>query len=472
MLNIVGHKNAERVFYYFQEIAKIPHGSGNCEKIAGYIENFAKTHGLEYVRDKKDNLIIRKPATAGYEGKPSVALQGHIDMVLAKDEGIEKDLSKEGLDLYLDGDLIKAKGTTLGADDGTAVSYMLALLEDKDAEHPEIEAIFTTDEETGLFGAKAIDGALIKSRMLINLDSDGEGCFVAGCAGGVRVDTILDLKKKKMPHALGRLTVGGLIGGHSGMEIDKGRTNAIKTLGEIIYGLPNLVISEFVGGTATNAIPAYATALIFTSDEDELKARIAKKTAEIKETEPDVRIEYTPNSAFKEVYGEEDSESIVDMLLKMKNGIIEMSAEVAGLVETSQNIGVIAVNDEGVAIYSSIRSSKEKSKEEIENEAAMLAKKYGGVCNFHESYPGWEYRVDSPLREVTVRTYKELFGKDPEIKIIHAGLECGILSSKLPGLDAISLGPDVYDIHSTAERMSVSSAARVWEHIKKILKEI
>ena len=472
MLNITGYDNAERVFYYFEEIAKIPHGSGNCAKIADYIEEFAKSHGLEYLRDETDSLIVKKPATKGLEKKPPVALQGHIDMVIAKDEGVTKDMEKEGPDLYIDGDLIKARGTTLGADNGTAVAYMLALLESDDVPHPALEAIFTTDEETGLFGAKALDAANIKSRLLINLDSDSEGELVAGCAGGIRVDSILNFKKKKMPHALARLTVSGLIGGHSGMEIDKGRTNAIRALAELLYGLPGLVISDFVGGTATNAIPAYASALIFTSEEEELRERIKKTLAALKTTEPEAKIDYQPNSAFKEVYGEEDSEKILAMLLSMKNGVIEMHSEIDGLVETSQNLGVIKVDDEGIALYGSVRSSKEKSKEEICKETEKLVKKYGGVCNFHENYPGWEYRTSSPLRDVAIRTYKEAFGKETKVKVIHAGLECGIFASKLEGLDAISMGPNAYDIHSTAERLSISSFARVWEHIKKILEEI
>ena len=472
MLNITGYDNAERVFYYFEEIAKIPHGSGNCAKIADFIEDFAKSHSLECIRGKTDSLIIKKPATKGFEGRAAVALQGHIDMVIAKDPGVEKDMAKEGLDLYIDGDFIKARGTTLGADNGTAVAYMLALLESEDIPHPAIEAIFTTDEETGLFGAKALDAKHIESRLLINLDSDSEGVIVAGCAGGIRVDSILNFKKKKMPHALARLTVSGLIGGHSGMEIDKGRTNAIRALAELLYGLPGLVISDFVGGAATNVIPSSATALIFTSDEEMLIKRIEKALAELMPTEPDVKIEYTRNAAFKEVYGEEDSDSLLSMLLGMKNGVIEMHSEIDGLVETSQNLGVIKVDDEGVALYGSVRSSKEKSKEMICEQTEALVKKHGGVCNFHESYPGWEYRSISPLRDVAVRTYNESYGVVPTIKVIHAGLECGILASKLDGLDAISMGPNVYDIHSTAERLSISSFARVWEHIKKILEEI
>lgn len=472
MLNIHGFDSAKRVFYFFEEITKIPHGSGNCGQIADYIENFAKENSLEYIRDKQDNLIIKKPATKGFEHKAPIAIQGHIDMVLAKDEGVNKDMTKEGLDLYIDGDFIKARGTTLGGDDGIAVAYAMALLESKDIPHPPIEVIFTTDEETGLFGAKAIDGSKINSRLLINIDSCKEGTFVVGCAGGIRIDVLLDLKREKIPAQVGKLEVSGLLGGHSGSDIDKGRTNAIRLICELLDGLPNLRISEINGGTATNVIPSSTSALIYTSDEEELRRRIKEIQAKLPSEEKNAKIEFCPNCTSAELYSEQDSENIVSTVLDLKNGIISMHSQIDGLVETSQNAGVISVDGNGAKLFASVRSAYEKRKEEICKEIEETVKNHGGVCNFHEDYPGWEYNPESKLRDVTVRTYRELCGSEPTLKIIHAGLECGILASKFEGLDAISMGPNNYGIHTSAERLSISSTARVWEHLKMILKEI
>ncbi len=474
MLKIPEYKSAEKVFRYFEEISKIPHGSGNTAKIADYLVNFAKERGLHYVRDCADNIIISKPATEGYENRPAIIFQGHTDMVAEKTADSEVDMEKDGLEIYRDGDFIRAKNTTLGGDDGVAVAYALAVLDSSDIPHPHFQAVFTTDEEVGLTGAMTLDPKHLVGTLMINIDSDAEGIFTAGCAGGVRVDVSLGAKRRKIAHACSSITVSGLQGGHSGTEIDKGRLNAIKLLGEMLSDIPNIKIASLSGGNADNAIPRSAECVFYADGftknaAEELFERFRKKyyTAE-----PAISFTYNTQAAFTEAFCDEGTKSIISLINEEPSGVIAMSEDIEGLVETSLNLGIIRTVDEGVSLSFALRSSKGEKKQKLKEKVREIAARYGGVCEERSEYPAWEYRKESHLREVMCEVYERLYGKRAEVITIHAGLECGILSDKIEGLDCVSIGPDNFDIHTTEEHLSISSTARVWEFLKEVLKSV
>ena len=466
--------SAKSVFSYFEEISAIPRVSGNCAPIAEYLVNFAKRFQLEYTRDAKDNVLIKKPASEGYEKRPAVILQGHTDMVKQCAPDCSIDMDREGLILFRNGDTLGALGTTLGADDGIAVAYMLALLSDKSLSHPPIEALFTSDEEIGLLGAAAIDSRLLSGRTMINIDSDAEGVFTVGCAGGMRADITLPLERDIEGGNYFKLTVGGLRGGHSGTEINHGRENAIKILAEALLAIPQLKISEISGGNADNAIPRDASA-IFTSStkrSGELLSLVAKVTDKYKISEPEIHFEITPIAAATLPFTEESSNKIIRLIIEEPTGVIGMSRDIEGLVETSLNLGIIESGAKEIRLTASVRSSKNEKKLELVKKIENIAKKFGASVVTHGEYPAWEYNPDSPLRDVMVAEYEKTYGKLPEIIVIHAGLECGIFAGKLPGLDCISIGPDNFDIHTTEERLSLSSAARVWNVLLEVLKKL
>ena len=465
-------KDAKEVFYYFSEIAKIPHGSGDTAKIADYLVDFATKHSLYVRRDEANNVIIKKSATAAYEGRPPVIIQGHTDMVLAKTAESEKDLKAEGLDLYVDGDFLKARGTTLGGDDGVAVAYALALLASEDIPHPEIEAIFTSDEEIGLLGAVALDPYDIKSRVMINIDSDSEGVFTVGCAGGARIDVSLNTEKKKRPEKTVKLTVSGLTGGHSGVEINKGRHNAIKILAELLgkAGKP-ISVGALFGGNADNAIPRNAECLVSKALSEKIEAEIPGIYEKYREKEPNMVITvYEADDAT--LFTEASSEKIIALINEEPSGVIKMSEDIEGLVETSLNLGILDSSDEYISISFSIRSAKGEEKANLATRVTKIAEKYGAKCDMHGEYPAWEYRSDSHLRDTMCRIYENTHGEKANVVIIHAGLECGIFAGKLEGLDCVSIGPDNYDIHTTDERLSISSTVRVWNFLLEVLKNI
>lgn len=470
MLSIPEYKSAERVFHYFEEISKIPHGSGDTDKIAEYLVNFANERGLFVKRDSANNVIIRKNATRGYVDRPTVIIQGHIDMVLAKTADCTKDLSVEGLEIYRDGDFLKARGTTLGGDDGVAVAYALALLEADDIPHPELEIVMTSDEEIGLLGAAALDTSELHGRVMLNIDSDDEGIFTAGCAGGMRIDAKITARTEKKVTDGIKIAISGFKGGHSGSHIRFPHANAIKVLGELVSELGG-EIGALKGGNADNAIPRNAECVVYGVGADKIKEACETLIEKYREVEPDGRYEIT-EGVEADVYSPEVSKKIADLICEEPNGIVAMSEEIPGQVETSLNMGILECDGTGVTVSFSLRSSKGAKKAELATRVTKIAESKGAECDAHGAYPGWEYRKESPLRDTMCEVYKKMYDKDAKVVTIHAGLECGIFSDKMEGLDCISMGPNARDIHTTEERLSISSTARVWEFLKEVLKSI
>ncbi len=470
MLNLPEVGTARAVFDFFEKISEIPHGSANTDKIADYLVSFARERSLEYYRDEANNVIIKKPASPGYEGRPTVILQGHTDMVEAKSADCNIDMKNEGLQLYCDGDFLRARGTTLGGDDGIAVAYALAILDSDDILHPPIEALFTSDEEIGLLGATALDPDKTSGRIMINIDSDEEGIFTVGCAGGVRIDVMLPTRVAKKASQATRIRVDGLKGGHSGIEIDKGRENAIKVLGEILRGLGGTV-GEIRGGNADNAIPRWAECAVCGVEAEKIDGAIKEAILRYKPTEPDIVITATPVLDAL-VLDEEDSSRLVSLICEEPSGVVKMSEDIIGLPETSINLGIAEFSEALTTLSFSLRSSKGAEKQKLATRVTKIAENFGASCSSHGEYPAWEYRKSSPLRDVMCRVYSELYGKDAKVVTIHAGLECGIFADKLDGLDCVSIGPDNKDIHTTEERLSISSSVRVFEFLKEVLKNI
>ena len=474
MININDHKSIEKVIRFFEEFSAIPHGSGNTKLIADYLADFAKKRGLEHVRDSADNVVIRKKATAGYEHKPAVIFQGHLDMVAEKKPGAAIDMEKEGLTLYRDGDFLRAKDTTLGGDDGVALAYALALLDSDDIPHPDFEAVFTSDEEIGLLGAVAIDPREIHGRLLINIDSDEEGVFTVGCAGGMRSDVVLPLHRTLNEPSAYKLKASGFKGGHSGVEIDKGRVNANKALVEILAALGKISIKDIRGGNADNAIPRECEC-VFTAECDPTD-KVLSLGKEIKARYSDIEpeITFTLEKVESDILGVsyEDSATLVSLLNTLPSGIIAMSSDVEGLVETSLNMGILRADDEKAEVSFSVRSAKGVEKQKLGDRLEEIAKEHGASYSTRGEYPAWEYKKDSHLRDVMKKVYEDMYGESPEIVIIHAGLECGIFSEKVEGIDCVSIGPNNYDIHTTEERLSLTSLERVWEFLLNVLKEI
>ncbi len=474
MLNITDHKSIEKVVRFFEEFSAIPHGSGNTSLIADYLVNFAKERGLDYSRDNADNVIIRKAATKGYEERPAVIFQGHLDMVAEKKPGATIDMEKEGLTLYRDGDFLRAKDTTLGGDDGVALAYALALLDSDDIPHPDFEAVFTSDEEIGLLGAVAIDPNEIKGRLLINIDSDEEGVFTVGCAGGMRSDVVLHVCREAATGDFYRVKASGFKGGHSGVEINKGRINANKALVEILTKLNNISIQDIRGGNADNAIPRECECT-FVSNQDvrELVEKLGTEmAAKYSDIEPDITVTVEKVDCDKAPVSQKDSARLVSLLDKLPSGIIAMSSDIEGLVETSLNMGILKLDDDKAEISFSVRSAKGAEKQKLGDRLEKIAKEHSADYSTRGEYPAWEYRQHSHLRDVMKKVYENMYGVSPEIVIIHAGLECGIFSEKIEGLDCVSIGPNNYDIHTTEERLSLTSLERVWEFLLNVLKEI
>ncbi|MBO5837387.1 MAG: aminoacyl-histidine dipeptidase [Oscillospiraceae bacterium] len=469
----------ESVFSYFEEICAIPHGSGNTKRISDYLVAFAKKHNLKYVQDAANNVILFQEGTEGYEDHAPVILQGHMDMVCEKDENCPLNMETDGLDITHDGEYVFAKGTTLGGDDGIAVAYILALLADKTIPHPPVEAIITVDEEIGMLGADVIDLSMLKGRTLINVDSEEEGVFTVSCAGGATATITLPAPRHAVYGPCIRLVVDGLQGGHSGVEIHKNRANANKVMGELlsrVQAIMPVCLTSFSGGAKDNAIPRSCQAtMVMLGMQPERINDIAQQLQE------EIRTQYDEPEAV--VYGEnvealggnalsaELSATVTAILCAAPNGVQKMSSDVEGLVQTSLNLGIAKLEEDMVFTFS-VRSSVDAEKEELLEKLRQLAAFHGANYSQMGDYPAWEYRADSPLRDTMVRIYQDMFGKDPVVNAIHAGLECGLLGKKLPGLDCVSIGPDMCDIHTSRERLNIASTQRTWEFLKEILKAL
>ncbi len=459
----------ERVFYYFEQLCAIPHGSGDMERISQFCLDFAKDKGLWCRRDKLNNVIIKKPAYKGYEDRPAVILQGHLDMVCEKEPDCSIDFATDGLDIATNGDYIWANGTTLGGDDGIAVAMVMAILEDNSLPHPAIEAIFTTDEETGMYGAEALNVDDITARTLINIDSENEGVLTVSCAGGARAEVSFPLIYEGCAKCQ-KITVRGLIGGHSGVEIDKGRHNSNILMGRFLKKLGGVRIADIKGGLKDNAIPVLTECTLFYNGD--IEAAIAEFTAECY-TEHDPGLEIICEEANDyPVMDIASSQKVADFLATVPNGIIKMSENIKGLVETSLNLGILYVEGDQLKASFAVRSSVNTAKQQLLETLSDIAKSFGGQYSSHGHYPAWEYREISPLRDVMVATYSRLYGKEPIVEAIHAGLECGLFCEKLDGLDAVSFGPDMQDIHTPREKLSVASCMRTFEYLCQVLKAL
>ena len=481
-MSVLKDLQPERVFYYFEEITKIPHGSGNTKQISDYLVGFARAHGLKYIQDESNNVIIFKDASKGYEKAPCVILQGHMDMVCEKTPESSHDFTKDPLELVVEGDYVSAKDTTLGGDDGIAVAYALALLEDDSLCHPALEVLITVDEEIGLLGAAALDTTPLKGRYLINLDSEEEGYLWVGCAGGLTAQTNIPVKYQEADGMKYEITVSGLLGGHSGSEIDKNRANATLLLGRFLFEAREkgpYVLAEIEGGQKDNAIPRTARALILT--DEETGAEIQKFAGEFTRN---LQKEYTGSDDGITVTAEARGtgkepvlhpvslEKVLFFLIHYPNGIQKMCGYMEGLVETSCNLGITRLTPEGLACSASVRSSVATEKKALADKIAYLTEFLGGEYKAEGDYPSWEYKQDSRLRPYMVDVYEKLFHVKPQVRVIHAGLECGLFYEKIPGLDCVSLGPDMKDIHTTEEQLSISSVQKVWEYLLEVLKNM
>ena len=479
-MGVLGEWEPKPVFRFFEEICSIPHGSGNVERLSDYLVSFAKERGLSCRQDGMKNVIISKEASPGYEKKEGIILQGHMDMVAVKRPGSDIDMRTQSLNLAVEGDYICAEDTSLGGDDGIAIAYALAILDDDCLPHPHLDVVITVDEETGMYGAKALDLSGVTGTRLLNLDSEEEGCFLAGCAGGASVRHLLPVAWREKAGTLFTCKICGLSGGHSGGEIHKERGNANSLMGRLLQdlsGTEDIGIVGLSGGLADNAIPREAVLQFIAScREEEVRQRVnvLEKTlqAEFSTKDPGVKIEITEErKAVKRCLDRASGDKVRTLLLLMPNGVQAMSADMPGLVQTSLNNGIMELTEENFVLTTSVRSSIASEKDTLITRISALTELLGGWTEINGDYPGWTYRKDSPFRDLCVKVYEEMYGKKPEIMAIHAGVECGILLEKRPDLDCISMGPDMRDIHTTEEKLSISSARRVYEYVCRVLAE-
>lgn len=466
-------------FRYFQEISAIPRGSGNNQGISDYLVNFAKERGLWYVQDEALNVIIRRKAAPGLENAPGIILQGHMDMVCEKESDCPHDFINEGLELAVEGDYLYAKGTTLGGDDGIALAYGLAVLADEDGKYPSIEFIATTDEETGMDGAKALDLGSLQGKYVINLDTEEEGSLLAGCAGGMRGVATLPVAREEQEGTQYQVAITGLQGGHSGAEIDKNRTNATLLLAKLLFSLPtgSFSLMEMEGGLKDNAIPREASCTVSVKPgkekdfEEAASCCMDRFRQALAGFEPDICWHVKKTATGRQnVLTAGSQRNVLFYLNAAPDGIQVMSSEIKGLVETSLNLGVFKLGRQMTASYA-LRSSRLGEKEYLSDKLAAFAEQLGGNYTAQAPYPAWTFRADSKLRERMVKVYKNKFGSEPAVEVIHAGLECGILCEKRPDWDIMAMGPTILDIHTPKERMSISSAVRMYDYLVAVLQE-
>ncbi len=461
-----------KVMGFFEEICAIPHGSGNMEKISDYCMQVAKNLGLEAARDKMNNVVIKKSASKGYEDRPTVVLQAHLDMVCEKERDCNIDFEKEGITLLLEGDWITAKGTTLGGDDGIGVAMILAILADDSLPHPPIEALFTVDEEIGLLGADGLNENLITGRKMINIDMEEEGILTVSCAGGAVSKITLPALTETPKYDCYEVIIDGLKGGHSGVEINSGRLNSNILMGKFLSQISGEynIISVF-GGNKDNAIPS-STVMEISISSDLLSLAESFEKNNRTELEKDLKVRVKKIKTPKKCFDKSSSKTLTKFLSNIKNGVQKMSHHIENLPETSLNLGILRADEKGIEITVSVRSSVNKEKLNLLNWLKDYAQSFGGESYDSGHYPAWEYRKDSPLRDTMVSVYENLYSKKPRVEAIHAGLECGILSEKLEGLDAVSFGPDVREVHSPKEKLSISSVERSFNYLCKVLEKI
>ncbi|PKL85900.1 MAG: cytosol nonspecific dipeptidase [Ignavibacteriae bacterium HGW-Ignavibacteriae-1] len=480
---ILGALEPQEVWYYFEEITKYPRPSKQEEKIAAYIKGWAVDQGFELQEDKLGNFVVRKPATPGMENRKPVCIQGHIDMVCEKNADVEFDFENDPIQVYIDGDWVKAKGTTLGADNGIGVAMGMAVMTTEGVKHPALELLCTLDEETGLTGAMQLGTDLLKAEILINLDSEEDGAFTIGCAGGLNTRGIYAYHADNVPGDTVAYTIAvkGLKGGHSGIEIHDGRGNAAKFLNRILWNATNKLnirVADFNSGNKHNAIPreGFATVVVAKAAEGDFLKFIADFDQQYKREygskEPNVSITAEATAIPARVMTPEFQKRLLTSFYVMPHGVYRMSPDIAGLVQTSTNFAIVETKENTIEVLTSQRSSVETEKKDMAAVVQLSFELGGAEVKFGDGYPAWEPNVNSPILKEAVEVYTKLFGKEPHIEAIHAGLECGLVGEKYPNMDMLSFGPDLREVHSPNEMISITSTAKCWKLLKKILEEI
>lgn len=479
-MGVLEELQPQKVFGFFEELCRIPHGTFDIQRISDHCVAFAKERGLEVVQDEAGNVIIRKPGTEGYENSAPVILQGHMDMVCEKRPESDHDFKKDPLQIYVEDGFVKAKDTTLGGDNGIAVAMAMAVLDSDDIAHPPLEVLITADEEVGMGGAKTVDLYQLKGSRLINIDSEEEGILTAGCAGGIQYEAEFPLTRTSENGVIVSVRIHGLCGGHSGMEIHKQRGNGHKMMGRFLrkayLDTPFRLIS-IDGGSKDNVISMDVTAKVLVS-ETEAAQKITDLLLKMKEIwdhefmgeEPNLAVEasFLEGEAMAATFRE--TESVIQYLVLVPNGMIEYSRKLEGIVETSLNLGIVETKEASVRTAHLLRSSVESRKEQLKEELDQCVTASGGTPCVTSEYPAWQFQLHSELRDIMVASFRELYGKEPEVSMVHAGLECGIFVGNRPDLDCVSFGPDMFDVHSFQERLSIASTQRTWKYLKTILK--
>lgn len=468
----------KEVISKFIEISAIPHGSGNTKALSDYIANFAQKNNYLYIQDSHNNIVIFAEGTKGYENSETVILQGHIDMVCDKTKDCHINLDTTPITLCTDDKFIWADKTTLGADDGIAVAYILALLSDKSIPHPPIEAVFTSDEEIGMIGARELDTSVLKGKRLINIDSEEEGILTVSCAGGVRAKCIIPLVSGKSEGTGYLIKISGLKGGHSGVDINKNRTNANKLMAELLYFVHKDIsfrISSAKGGSKDNIIPTMCQCVVCVdnSSKKDFKKTIDKFITQITEskkiTEPQLSITIEECDLPQVCIDDKSTKTAIFALLQAPDGVQTMSTDISDMVQTSLNLGIIEIQSDSLFMQFFVRSNITSGKQALVFKLQSFFEYLGGKADFYSDYPAWEYQPDSQLRKIMIDTFTEFYGYAPTVTAIHAGLECGILSAKIDNIDAVSFGPDIFDVHTPNEKIKVSSIGRCWEYLKAVL---
>ncbi len=480
-MGVLSHLKPEAVFYYFEDICRIPHGSGNVAALVDYCVAFAEANGLEWERDEAQNLVIRKSASPGYENSDVLILQGHTDMVCEKETDLEFDFTKDAIRPFVDGDWLRAEGTTLGGDNGIAVAMCLALLADNSLPHPPLEVLLTSDEETGMLGAFAFDCNRLKGHKLINLDSEYEGVLMCSCAGGANAYSTLPVRKEKKIVQSISLEITGLASGHSGVEIHKGRANSNVLMARLLKALTDkygVQLVELQGGQRETAIASRSRAVVGTADgaaEEVIACAQAIAQGFKKEyatTEPGMQILIGDAGVGEaDVVTAEDMKKLCRVLLALPDAVQAMSADMPGLVQTSVNFGVLELREEEVYFSNTARSSMTSQKMWILEKVASIVELAGGTTEISGNYPGWSYNPNSVVKDTILAAYKKLFGKDATVDAVHAGIECGLFADSIPELDCVSIGPEMADVHTPREHLSISSVQRTYELLCEVLKE-
>lgn len=473
----------QSVFRHFEQISRLPHGSHNEKAVSDYVVGVASSCGLWCFQDEAGNVIVKKNATAGYEDALGVILQSHLDMVCQKAPDAHHDFLKDPITLILEGDTVRADRTTLGADDGIGVSMVLALLMAEDIPHPAMEAVFTVNEESGMDGARVLNTQLLTHKRLINLDMEVEGVFTVSCAGGVGAEVALPAVKEPVidGQRFFSLRLWGLRGGHSGLEIDKGRANANVLMGRLLDALSgrfDLSLASLSGGVMHNAIPDECRAVVGLKTEDETAflAEIDARRVAFQQTfskdDPGLTLDCTPARLPHAQYGDSTFRFLTKLLTTLPDGVNSMSPDIPGLVESSCNLGVVREEEQRFVLVCAVRSAAVDRREQLTEHIREAAAAAMATVSFGDGYPAWAYRAESPLRDQMSAVYYDLYGKSPEISAVHAGLECSLLAQHMPGVDMIAIGPDIRGAHTPLEALSVSSAQRVWTFLLACLARI